>query len=422
MIQFCIRWLISKNVRQAVDLHRTVRKITRAQSDLLKSDDVLEIQEACNQLRAVIHETRGREKLQSAMKEVERVANKRLQPYPHASMRENVEVVLVAVAVAMGIRTFFLQPFKIPTGSMQPTLFGITHEDFRNQPDVVFPTGVEKWFDRIFRGVKYVHIVAKEGGYLEDFEPLTKVMKVRNRQRFKVGGVWYSVSGLHDELIGGKYNRAGLHFDPYTGRGNQLFEKGDDIVKLKLISGDHLFVDRMTYNFRTPFRGEIVVFATKGIPQIAQNQFYIKRLVALGDEEVRVADDRHMWIDGDRMDAATYRFENVYGFDPKDEARDSHWSGHVNNGTSRRPGMNLAPLFPGETQFVPGTSQVQVVPNSFKVRPNHLLVFGDNTLNSLDSRAWGDFTRTNVIGKSAFVYWPILGQGDRISRFGWSHR
>jgi len=33
---------------------------------------------------------------------------------------------LVALAVAMGIRTFFLQPFKIPTGSMQPTLFGVT--------------------------------------------------------------------------------------------------------------------------------------------------------------------------------------------------------------------------------------------------------------------------------------------------------
>ena len=51
----------------------------------------------------------------------------------------------------------------------------------------------------------------------------------------------------------------------------------------------------------------------------------------------------------------------------------------------------------------------------FTVRPNHLFVMGDNTMNSLDSRSWGDFPASNVIGKSFFVYWPIT------DRFGWGY-
>ena len=58
----------------------------------------------------------------------------------------------------------------------------------------------------------------------------------------------------------------------------------------------------------------------------------------------------------------------------------------------------------------------------FTVRPHRYIVMGDNTMNSLDSRAWGDFAQESVIGKSAFVYWPFLNQGNRPGRFGWSHR
>jgi len=43
-------------------------------------------------------------------------------------------------------------------------------------------------------------------------------------------------------------------------------------------------------------------------------------------------------------------------------------------------------------------------------------VMGDNTMNSLDSRYWGDFPATSIIGKSFFVYWPIT------SRFGWENQ
>jgi signal peptidase I len=155
----------------------------------------------------------------------------------------------------------------------------------------------------------------------------------------------------------------------------------------------------LTYNFRKPERGEIVVFETKGIDTLPQDQFYIKRLTVLPGERVQIGNDRHLRINGQRLDASSPHFENVYGFNPDTPPRESEFSGHVNGTVAREYNLypNLAPLFPDEeTIFTNGVDSY--------------MVMGDNTCNSSDSRTWGSFPAKNVIGKSFFVYWPITGR------------
>lgn len=388
---FFWHWLVSKKFRQAAELRRQIRKFLNAQRDILKPDAISALEKAIADLGRTLAAGPDRKTLDEAAKAAEETANRHLKPYPHASLRENIDVVLVAVAVALGIRTFFLQPFKIPTGSMQPTLYGITHpaEDLRNDPSVEFPTGIRRWVDSWFYGISYYHKVAKADGVLEEIEPARTIFPLVKRQRLRVGAEWYPVWFPPDNLETRGHLRIG-----------QRFRAGDDILKTWVKSGDHLFVNRFTYNFRRPRRGEIIVFETKGIDanlasefNIPRDQFYIKRLVAMSGETVRIGDDQHLVINGVRLDASTPHFENVYSFKP--DAAPNEYFGHTH--VDRRG-------------ILYDSAQ------SLTVQPNHYLVMGDNTRSSLDSRYFGGFPREYVIGKSCFVYWPIS------ERFGWSHR
>ena len=408
------QWLLSRTVRDATTLCKHVRKIVNEQRDLLSPQAIDNVSRAVGEIRNAIALKAGQKALRKQMANLEQTAEKWLKPYPHASVRENIEVVLVAVAVALGIRAFFLQPFKIPTGSMQPTLYGIMCEDLRNDPTVPIPGVARRLLDLVWSGVSYRHVVAEADGMLEEIEPARQVFPFISRQSFKVGGTWHSVwfpvANLSPRRP--RVSPEETFLLDYGGiEPEHLYRKGDDLIRLKISNGDHLFVDRLAYNFRRPERGEILVFKTAGIrspftglPAMPQDQFYVKRMVAMGSEQVRIGNDRHLVINRQRLEQSTPHFENVYSFDPKQPARENHYSGHLNDMMAAvygRPG--LAPLFPDEKTEV-------------TVRPNHYMVMGDNTMNSSDSRTWGDFSRTNVIGKYCFVYWPFS------SRFGWAAR
>jgi signal peptidase I len=385
---FVVRWFISKTVREATAMRRHVEKLLRAQRDLLTPQAIESVQAAANELRAAVAGGADKATMQKRMENLEKAANKWLKPYPHAAWRENVEVLLVALAVAMAIRTFFLQPFKIPTGSMQPTLFGVTSMSLAEHAEMKPTTGLERvkeWFG----GVSYVRLVAEADGPIQRVEDPLRLLIFNIKQTIWIGGkahlLWFPPDCGQADIA----TRAGI-------RPGTEFKRGDTVLNVKVQSGDHLFVDRLSYNFRKPKRGEIIVFETSGIAALPQDQFYIKRLVALGGERVQIGDDRHLVINGERLDAATTYFENVYSFDPRQPPRESQYSGHV-----KLP--YLAPLFADRAEGV-------------TVAPDHYMVMGDNTLNSKDSRDWGDFPSKNVIGKSFFVYWPIT------DRFGWGHR
>ena len=103
-----------------------VCRLLNAQRDLLSPEAVGAVTFALNELAAAIADGANSGRIRIKTEELEFAANRWLNPYPHAGWRENVEILLVAMTVAMSIRTFILQPFKIPTGSMQPTLYGVT--------------------------------------------------------------------------------------------------------------------------------------------------------------------------------------------------------------------------------------------------------------------------------------------------------
>ena len=425
------RWIMSQTVRDACAVRKHYRRMLAAHDDLLSTQARGAVLEAIGNLNAAL--TQGHQgSIRLRCEELQFAAEKWIPPYPNAAWRENVEVLLVALAVAMGIRTFFLQPFKIPTGSMQPTLFGITAspdytpmwEALNNGEDdkaraqfgkasevqekMIIPEGwnrVAAWL----KGISYIHFVAPVDGSIESVGPVQHFLIFNLWQNFVFAGqthtLWFPPDyGETPQGINPLSYRAGL----LKGR---VFHKGEDVIKLQMGAGDHLFVDRLTYNFHAPRRGDIIVFETLGIPEekreiygIPDNEFYIKRLVGLPGEKVQIGDDRHLVINGVRLDKNTPHFENLYGFDPAQPPRDSQWSGHLNGAVAREYNIFSLLRGPGGLPYFPDGQTVVDVPD------RDCMPMGDNTCNSLDSRFWGPIPEDAVIGKSFFVYWPLTGR------------
>src|SRR5437868_8876379 len=147
----------SRHIKHSRLLLRHARKYLRYKDDRLSAPDREQIVAGMKSLRDALHD-KDRERIHSTADTLDKTLH-RLTPVTWEShWRENCEVILVAIVVAVGIRSYFLQPFKIPTGSMQPTLDGIIgHPSTDPAPNILRQIG-----DFIVLGRNYINVVSRE--------------------------------------------------------------------------------------------------------------------------------------------------------------------------------------------------------------------------------------------------------------------
>jgi len=302
-----------------------------------------------------------------------------------------VESFFVALVIAMAVRAFFLQPFKIPTGSMQPTLNGITVH--ARQPDE------KTWWYRFVAlpifGQDLIYIVADSDGKLEEIQTvrLGWLQKAGRNGYFNIfpkEAVKLQV-GRHSFVvpISRRVFENDVRDDSKPGgallRLGQSFKKGDVILNCVLQTGDYLFVDRFTYNFRKPRRGDVFVFETDDLAVSSPGEFYIKRIAGVPGDTLQIKDP-DLYVNGKKL-SEPIGFVRVM----------SRENGHRGY-TTRLPDMH----------HLNGPDQI------FPCGDRDYFALGDNSFSSQDSRFWGPVPYKNIVGRGFFVHWPFTRHFGRV--------
>ncbi len=123
---------------------------------------------------------------------------------------------------------------------------------------------------------------------------------------------------------------------------------------------ERILVDKWTYLFHAPARGDVIVFIAPPDP----SSDYVKRIIAVPGDMITI-NNTTVIVDGVTL-------QEPY-IDPKRQGNP-----YFNN-----------------------------VIHNLTVPPGKYFVLGDNRGGSSDSRDWGFVPRENIIGRAALVYWPF---------------
>ncbi len=284
------------------------------------------------------------------------------------------DALFFAFVLAMFIRTYVFELFMIPTGSMTPTLIGdearqICEYDWEGDGDE----------DIVVIGSTFPYAARHLQVHLQND-----------------AGVYDKILFLQDPN-----DQTRQMFQAMRGHGPK------DVRNKGAGRRDMILVNKFSYWFEEPTRGDIIVFKVPDRPERGSGfdvmkPVYIKRCVALPGETVvtqpvpgyteRLPDDPER-ISPKEFGGVEYFVNTQPLIIDGEELTGELWD--------RLPHFWIAAA--GATW----RSLPNFDPHEQTVSDNGVLMYGDNQFSSSDSRVWGEVPLNHLRGKAVLRYWPL---------------
>jgi signal peptidase I len=381
--------------KEAQLLLKEAKKFLNYKRDILKEDRVQEIESRYQDLKIAI-KNRDLEKVKEASKQLRATCENSL---PHQKplhwLEENVEVIFVALVVALGLRTYIVQPFRIPTGSMQPTLNGIIATPMLDH-EFKKPWLGKQLYDWATRSRQWKQIISPSNG------------KIFGRE----DSSFFLFSGTKVIMSDGKSIRfpAPINETEQSISFTKEYKKGDVMFQGTVDGGDLVLVNKFAYHFRKPERGEVFVFNTLGLTKrISESQssdsrrqiqnshlaeqtkatHYIKRLCGVPGDTLQIQSSK-LFVNGQTATEQTIQHASEL---PNLMSDSGFGYSYANSNNSSVALKNASDKL---TLRASGYAPLR-----------EYAALGDNSGSSLDSRYWGAVKQFNVVGPAMFSLWPF---------------
>lgn len=402
----------SKKQKRAKDLLSTAYKVYNYRCDVIDQADAKNLSAAIEAVETLADDGKldTKEYIQRA-DELEKLMRKCGGTiYPLSTWADYTDMIVVAGILAIGIRSFFLQPFKIPTNSMYPSFYGMTSQVYGGVGGVPAPSLPQKIWrfatlaadnysltapedGELYIEVNAPAIARSRGFFAADVRPVKKFLvwpTYEKFYKFQVGDRQMELAVPADFSIEDVVSKSfDIGENPVVERNGRWLmklgnvQRGEKFLNFDILGGDMLFVDRFTYNFKKPKVGDAIVFRTKycdGMTQmnggVPDDKYYIKRLVGEGGDTLSIAGETLMRNGKPATGSVAFDLN---------AKKSGLYCGYKKEGVFRNA-------------------------DSVKISPKHYFAMGDNSANSLDSRYWGEVPERALVGKSLIIFYPFTSR------------